>query len=280
MFCITNKLYHQNYVKTNKTRHFILTFLLKYGIILVMKRIFILIQFLGTNYCGWQYQNGLKTIEGELERAVFETTGEEVAVHSSGRTDAGVHALAMPAHFDTNTRILPQNLYKALNAHLPQDIRVLCSKEVDQNFHARFDVKEKTYEYHFYVSNSPLPYYSATSARIAEPFDFERAKMALSAFIGTHDWKGFASARIEVSSTVRTIKDISLTKTAENQYCLSVTGDGFLYNMVRIIAGTIIATGQGTIDPNDMAEIIASGDRTRAGKTAQAVGLVLKEVKY
>lgn len=247
---------------------------------LIMKRIFILIQFLGTNYCGWQCQNGLKTIEGELERAVFETTGENVTVHSSGRTDAGVHALAMPAHFDTNTRIMAGNIYKALNAHLPEDIRVLCSREVDSNFHARFDVKQKTYEYHFYVSNSPLPYFSATSARVAEPFNFERAKLALPAFVGTHDWKGFASAKTEVSSTVRTITDITLTQSFPNHFCLSVTGDGFLYNMVRIIAGTIIEVGQGKINPEEMAEIIASCDRNRAGKTAQAVGLVLKEVKY
>lgn len=245
-----------------------------------MKRIFILIQFLGTNYCGWQYQKGLKTIEGELERAVYETTGEEVVVHSSGRTDAGVHALTMPAHFDTNTRILPENIYKALNAHLPDDIRVLSSREVDSDFHARFNVKRKTYEYHFYVSNSPLPYFSATASQVPEPFDFDKAKEALPAFLGTHDFKGFASAKTEVLSTVRTIFDITLAEEAPNHYCLSVTGDGFLYNMVRIIAGTVIAVGQGKIMASEMEKIVASGDRNLAGKTAQAVGLVLKKVEY
>ncbi len=245
-----------------------------------MKRIFILIQYLGTNFCGWQHQPELRTVQGEIERAIFETTGEQVAVHSSSRTDAGVHALAMPAHFDTDTRILPENLYKALNAHLPDDIRVLSSKQVDEHFHARFDVKEKTYEYHFYVSPAPLPYYSTTSAWITEPFDFERAKGAASAFLGTHDFVGFASARTEVSSTVRTITKISLTRKKPNHYCLSVTGDGFLYNMVRIIAGTLIEIGQGKINPDDLPAIIESKDRKRAGRTAQACGLVLKSVKY
>ena len=245
-----------------------------------MKRILILIQFLGTNYSGFQTQPGLETIEGNLERAVFETTGERVTVHSSGRTDAGVHALAMPAHFDTNTRIVPENLYKALNAHLPSDIRVLSSREVDEHFHARFDVKEKTYEYHFYTSPMPLPYYSTTSAWVTAPFDFDLAKSVVNAFVGTHDFVGFASSKTEVASTVRTITKISLTKKAPNQYCLSVTGDGFLYNMVRIIAGTVIEIGQGKIAPDSLPDIIESRDRKRAGRTASAVGLVLKAVKY
>lgn len=245
-----------------------------------MKRILILIQFLGTNYCGWQFQPNLKTIQGEVQNAIYKVLGENVEVHSSGRTDAGVHALAMPAHFDTNTRIIPNNIYKAINAYLPDDIKILSSRQVNQDFHARFDVKEKTYEYHFYISNVPLPYFQTTQAQISEPFDFDLAKSCLDYFLGTHDWKGFCSAKTQTLSTVRTIFKINLSKKSLNQFVLSVTGDGFLYNMVRIIAGTIIAVGQGKINVQDIPKIIESGERTKAGKTAQAVGLVLKNVKY
>ncbi len=245
-----------------------------------MKRILLRVQFLGTNYCGWQAQPNLPTIQGELERAIFETTGEKVNCVSSGRTDAGVHAISMPVMFDSNTRILPTNIYKAINAHLPNDIKVTESCEVDSTFHARFDVKEKTYAYFFYVNFNELPYYSATMACVSPPFDFALAKSVCPYFKGKHDWVGFASSKIEVSSTVRTIKKISLSKLSEDKFCLRVTGDGFLYNMVRIIAGTIIEVGQGKIDPNSIPSIIDSCDRSRAGKTAQAVGLVLEDVQY
>ena len=167
-----------------------------------------------------------------------------------------------------------------INSCLPSDIRVLSSREVEEHFHARFDVKEKTYEYHFYVSPMPLPYYNVTSAWVSPPFDYERAKSMLGAFLGTHDFVGFASSKTEVSSTVRTINKISLTKKATNHYCLSVTGDGFLYNMVRIIAGTVIEIGQGKIAPETLPSIIESRDRKRAGRTASANGLTLKSVKY
>ncbi len=244
-----------------------------------MKRILILIQFLGTNYSGWQTQPQEKTIQGTIEDAIFQATGERVSLFSSGRTDAGVHALAMPAHFDTNTRISPQNIYKALNAYLPSDIRILCSKEVSSDFHARFDVKEKTYGYKFYVSNNILPYFATTEAQVVEPFDCKTANACVQYFLGTHDWKGFCSAKTATKTTIRTITNIKLNK-IDNHYELVVTGDGFLYNMVRIIAGTIIEVGQGKIKPNDIPDIIDSMVRTRAGKTAPACGLVLKEVKY
>ncbi len=245
-----------------------------------MKRILLTIQFLGTNYSGWQVQPGLNTIQGEIERAINETTGEKIKVHSCGRTDAGVHALGLTAHFDTDTRINPENIYKALNTRLPSDIRVLSSREVDEHFHARYDVKEKTYEYNFYISGQPLPYYSITEACVQSPFDYERAKSNISAFLGTHDFVGFASSRTEVASTVRTITKITLSRHAGEHYTLSVTGNGFLYNMVRIIAGTIIEIGQGKIDPAELPQIIESKDRKRAGDTAAANGLVLKSVKY
>jgi len=245
-----------------------------------MKRILLKVQFVGTNYCGWQYQTGLPTIQGELERAIFETTGEKVKCESSGRTDAGVHALCMPIMFDSDTRILPNNIYKAINAHLPDDIVVISSSEVSPTFHTRYDVVDKTYAYYFYVSANKLPYYSYTMANVTPPFNYELAKECIKFFKGKHDWVGFASAKTEVSSTIRTIKKITLNSVGENRFCLRVTGDGFLYNMVRIIAGTVIEVGQGKILPNSIPAIIDSKDRTKAGKTAPAVGLVLEEVRY
>ncbi len=245
-----------------------------------MKKFLLKVQFLGTNYCGWQYQEGLPTIQGELEKAIEETTGEKVNCISSGRTDGGVHALAMPVVFESNTRILPGSIFKAINAHLPNDIRVISSMEVGSNFHPRFDCISKTYAYYFYVSNTPLPYFSSTQAQVTNPFDFATAQGVVHYFKGKRDWVGFASSKTEVASTVRTIKKITLTKVGDNQYCLRVTGDGFLYNMVRIIAGTIIEVGQGKIAPSDIPSILDSKDRARAGKTAQAVGLVLEEVNY
>ena len=244
-----------------------------------MKRIKIIIQFLGTNYSGWQFQPGLKTVQGEIQNAIFSALGEKVEVFSSGRTDAGVHAYAMPAYFDTNTKIQPNNIFKALNSYLPDDIRVLSSEEVNEHFHARFDVKEKTYEYHFYANIMRLPLIDATKARIPTPFDFDLAKSVCPYFVGTHDWKGFCSSGNSTATTVRTIKKMTLSKEKDG-FVLSVTGDGFLYNMVRIIAGTIIEVGQGKIAPEKIPEIIKSCDRSLAGKTAEPRGLVLKSVKY
>ena len=244
-----------------------------------MKRIKIIIQFLGTNYSGWQIQPEQKTVQGEVTEAIFQALGERVDLQSSGRTDAGVHALAMPAHFDTNTKINSGNIYKAINAYLPEDIKVLSSEEVKEDFHARFDVVEKTYEYHFYASNVRLPYIDMTSARISTPFDYETAKSVCEYFIGIHDFVGFCSAGNQTATTIRNIRKIGLKKEGE-KYVLSVTGDGFLYNMVRIIAGTIIEVGQGKIKAQDLPSIIESKDRARAGKTSEPRGLVIKNVKY
>lgn len=244
-----------------------------------MKRIKLIIQFLGKNYSGWQIQPDVVTVQGELTRAVCETCGEQIEIEGCSRTDAGVSAIAMPVHFDTNTRINPTSLYKAINSRLPEDIRVLSSEEVAPDFHARFDVKNKTYEYHFYVSGVRLPYIDTTSTRINGPFDYETARAACQHFVGTHDFAGFCNSKNSTLTTTRTIFDIDLYKT-DAGYVLSVTGDGFLYNMVRIIAGTIIEIGQGKLDGTTLPEIIESKDRQRAGDTAEPRGLVLREVRY
>lgn len=239
-----------------------------------------IIQYLGTNYSGWQVQPNQDTIQGQIEYAIKQVTNEDVEVHSSGRTDAGVHANAQVAHFDTDTRILPKKLAYAINAHLPNDIRILSTQQVADDWHARFDVKQKTYHYYFYASEVDLPLLSTTYARVRTDFDYEIAKANITEFVGVHDFAGFCSANTQASSTIREIYDIRLDDLGEGRYRLSVTGNGFLYNMVRIIAGTIIEIGCGKIDGTELKEIIDSKDRDRAGRTASACGLQLFEVKY
>lgn len=244
-----------------------------------MQRIKLVIQFLGVNYSGWQIQPNAITVQGEITRAICQITGEEVVVYGCSRTDAGVSALGLVAHFDTSSRIAPANFAKAINTHLPEDIRVLESSAVADDFHARFSVVSKTYDYNFYVSPISLPYIDMTCARANGPFDFDAAERASACFLGQHDFAAFCSAGNSTATTVRRISCISLSRT-EFGYRLTITGDGFLYNMVRIIAGTLIAVGQGKISADSIPSILESGRRALAGPTAPARGLVLRSVEY
>ena len=243
-------------------------------------RVLLTIQYLGTNYHGWQKQAQKNTIQEVLENAIFKALGEHCETFASGRTDAGVHAEAQTCHFDTTTKIKPEKIAYAINRFLPDDIQILSSKEVPNDFNARFDVKKKTYEYNFYASNQSLPLLSTTFAKIRTEFSYKIAEKACKHFLGEHDFVGFSSSGRQTKTTVRTIFDIKLLDLGENKYKLSITGNGFLYNMVRIIAGTIIEVGYGRINANDLPQIIASKDRSKAGKTAEAKGLVLKKVEY
>ncbi len=244
-----------------------------------MKRIKLIIQYLGTNYCGWQIQPNLKTVQGEVQQAIKNALSEDVEVFASGRTDAGVHAFGQVAHFDTTTKICPNRIYAVINRFLPSDIRVLKSFEVSDTFHARFDVKQKTYEYKFYCSQVDFPLLRETCAKVRYPFNFDKAVLACKHFLGTHDFKSFCSSGNKKEDTTRTIFDILLSK-KDNIFCLSVTGNGFLYNMVRIIAGTIIDVGCGQIEESQIPKIIEAKDRKLAGKTAPSCGLTLKSVEY
>jgi len=251
-----------------------LLFCVKYDILcggeVIIMRVKMIIQYLGTNYSGWQIQPNQDTIQQRIQDAIRQVTNEDVEVHSSGRTDAGVHANKQVAHFDTYTRIDATKLAYAINAHLPKDIRILQTSEVKDDFHSRFDVVQKTYHYYFYASEVDLPLLSTTNAKVRTDFDYSKARSCISAFLGEHDFCGFCSAYTQASTTVRTIFDIKLDSLGDNRYRLSVTGNGFLYNMVRIIAGTIIDVGCGKIDGTRMVEITQSKDRNRAGRTASA----------
>lgn len=246
-----------------------------------MKRIKLLIQYNGTNYSGWQKQKNGNSIQSEIESAIRKGLGDETEVFASGRTDAGVHAKAQVAHFDTNTQIDGKKIYKILNRYLCEDIKILDSEEVDSSFHARFSVKRKTYEYKFYASEVVMPLLEFNHTKISSKFDFKKAKSVLKYFVGTHDFRSFCSTNTNTTSTVRTIYKISLSKSKdENIYFLRITGNGFLYNMVRIIAGTIVEVGLGSIKKEDIKTIFEKNDRTLAGKTMPAKGLTLLKVEY
>lgn len=242
-----------------------------------MKRIKLVVAYDGTAYNGWQLQPGVKTIEGELNRCLSELLSEEIQVIGASRTDSGVHALCNVAVFDTQTRIPGEKLSYALNQRLPEDIRVQESCEVEGSFHPRHCSSRKTYEYR--ILNAPflLPTRRLYTHFTYVPLDVELMKKGAAYLIGEHDFKSFCSTAAAVETTVRTILDIRIEKEG-NEISIRVCGTGFLYNMVRIIAGTLMEIGRGSYPPEHMEEILRAKDRQAAGPTAPAQGLTL--IKY
>lgn len=241
-------------------------------------RIKLEIEYDGTAYCGWQRQLNGPTIQEKIEEAVCRATGEQTAVHGSGRTDAGVHAMRQVAHFDTDTRIAPDKIAAALNFYLPADIRVLSAEPVPDTFHARFGAKEKTYRYVFRNNPQRTALFRTMSAHERAPLDLESMRAAARQLTGEHDFAAFCS-RPEGMNTVRTIRRIDVRR--DHEYVLiDVTGNGFLHNMVRIIAGTLAEAGKGNMRPQQIEDALRTGDRSLAGPTAPAAGLFLMQVKY
>lgn len=232
----------------------------------------------GTNYCGWQRQKNGLSVQEVLENALSTLTDEKITLIASGRTDSGVHAEGQIAHFDTSSSIPPEKFYLAVNALLPSDIRVLSSILAKEDFHARYTAKRKTYVYNFYISDVTLPLKERYAVRI-DDFNEKKAAEVLNEIIGTHDFKCFLSSGSEIKTTVRTIYSATVRKKGDDVK-LEVCGNGFLYNMVRIIAGTLLDASNGKITAEDLKEALLKGDRTLVGKTAPAKGLVLKSVEY
>lgn len=242
-------------------------------------RVLLRVQYKGTDYCGWQRQKNGLSVQEVLANAVRETTGESAVMHGSGRTDAGVHAIAQAVHFDTHTKIPMQKLPIAINAHLPSSVRVLSAQEVDAGFNARFDAVSKTYLYKMYVSSVSSPLREGLCAFVHRAPDLDRMRRAAEYILGEHDFKVFQAAGGHVKSTVRTISALSISE-QDGEISFEVTGNGFLYNMVRIMVGTLYYVGIGKIEPEEIPEILASGKRDRAGKTMPPEGLYLKRVRY
>lgn len=241
-------------------------------------RIILKISYDGTDYCGWQRQKNGLSVQEVLENALSTLTNEKITLIASGRTDSGVHAEGQVAHFDTNSSIPPEKFYLAVNALLPNDIRVLSSSLAKEDFHARYTAKRKTYVYNFYISDVSLPLKERYAVRI-EDFNEEKASAVLQEIVGTHDFKCFLSSGSEIKTTVRTIYFANVCKNG-NDVRIEVCGNGFLYNMVRIIAGTVLDASNGKITADDLKEALLKGDRNLVGKTAPAKGLTLKSVEY
>lgn len=244
-----------------------------------MRRIHLIIEYDGANYAGWQRQSNAMTVQEQLERAVFKLTSETLCVHGASRTDAGVHALGQSAHFDTESRIPADKFSFALNALLPGDIRVVESEEVDGEFHARFSSKGKRYRYLFYAAPHAGALNRNTHTHVIYPLDVEKMNAEAKSLIGTHDFGAFAASGSVVKDTVRRIYRADVSRNG-SEICLIVEGNGFLYNMVRIIAGTLIYVGTGKLEAGAFQRAIASGSRLDLGPTAPAHGLTLMRVFY
>ena len=244
-----------------------------------MKRIMLTVAYDGSAYSGFQEQNNAPTIEGEINRCLKELLGEEIRVVGGSRTDAGVHALCNVAVFDTESRIPGEKISYALNQRLPEDIRIRESREMPAGFHPRHCESRKTYEYKIINDKFPIPTKRLYGHFTYVPLDERRMKAAAAYLVGEHDFKSFCSAGSQVLSTVRTIYDIQAEREKE-EITIRVTGNGFLYLMVRIIAGTLMEAGKGLWEPDHMKDIIAARDRSAAGPTAPACGLMLVKYKF
>lgn len=244
-----------------------------------MTRVMLRIAYDGTNYCGWQIQpNGL-TIEEIINRELSKLLKEPILVIGASRTDSGVHAMGNVAVFDTTTQIPPEKISYALNQRLPKDIVIQDSCEVPDDFHPRYCNSVKTYQYSILNTKFPMPTERLYSNFIYYPLNVELIKKAAEYLVGEHDYKSFCSSKTQTVDTVRTIYSIKIEKT-DNKINFTLTGNGFLYNMVRIIAGTLIKVGLGVYPPIHVKEILESKERTTACPTAPACGLTLIKIDY
>lgn len=244
-----------------------------------MKRVKLVVAYDGTNYHGWQVQDNGITIEEVLNRTISELVQEDIKVIGASRTDAGVHACGNVAVFDTESRIPGDKFSFALNQRLPEDIRIQESCEVDADFHPRYADTVKTYEYNILNRRFELPSKRLYAAFCYYPMDIERMNQAAAYLVGEYDFKSFCSAGAQVQTTVRTIYAVNVTK-EDDMVHIRITGNGFLYNMVRIIAGTLMQVGTGLMEPEQVKEILEARDRSKAGPTAVAKGLTLVEIRY
>ncbi len=245
-----------------------------------MKRIKLVVAYDGTNYCGWQVQPSGITIEEVLNHALSELLGEKIQVVGASRTDSGVHSLGNVAVFDTNTRIPPEKLCYALNQRLPEDIVVQSSCEVSGHFHPRRCYSEKTYEYRILNRKLPIPTLRKYTYFYYRKLDVKRMQQAAACLVGKHDFKSFCSAKSMVEDTVREILSCTVERTKEDFIIIRVKGAGFLYHMVRIIAGTLILVGIGDLAPEEIVRILKQKDRCKAGPTAPAQGLTMIGIEY
>ncbi len=244
-----------------------------------MKRVRLIISYDGTNYCGWQIQiNGI-TVEEIINRELSRLLGEEIAVIGASRTDSGVHAMGNVAVFDTETKIPAEKICFALNQRLPEDIRIQKSEEVSADFHPRYCECTKIYEYKILNRRFPDPLNRLYTHFVYMPLDVEKMKAAAGYIIGEHDFASFCSAGSQAKTTVRSVYALDINK-KDDIINIRICGNGFLYNMVRIIAGTLLKVGLGVYPPEHVKEILEAKDRYQAGPKAPAKGLTLVRIEY
>ncbi|MBP3708428.1 MAG: tRNA pseudouridine(38-40) synthase TruA [Clostridia bacterium] len=247
-----------------------------------MRNIRLTIEYDGKDFNGWQKQPNKLNIQGEIERAIESLTGDEkVDLIASGRTDAGVHALGQVANFKTNNESIPiEKFAMALNTKLKRSIRVIYAEEVDERFHSRYTCKRKTYRYVINNNECESAIYRNFEYHMPVKLNVEAMKKAIKYFEGEHDFKAFKASGTSSKSSIRTIYLAEVKEAGHGRIYIELTGNGFLYNMVRIIAGTLVDVGMGKIPVENIPEIIAEGDRSKAGKTLSPSGLFLMKVEY
>lgn len=244
-----------------------------------MRRFKLTVAYDGTNYCGWQIQPNGITVEEVLNRKLSKLTGEEITVIGASRTDSGVHALGNVAVFDSETSIPPERISYALNQRLPEDIVIVKSEEVPGDWHPRYCDCTKTYEYHVLNAKVPDPTRRLTSYFVSFDLDVEKMREAAAYLVGEHDFVSFCNVRTNVEDTVRTIYSLDIL-TQGDELTIRIRGNGFLYNMVRIIVGTLLRVGRGFYTPDQVREILEAKDRKAAGVTAPPHGLFLVGIEY
>lgn len=245
----------------------------------------LLIQYDGTDFNGWQVQDGRRTIQGELIRVLSLLDDREVKVHGSGRTDAGVHAEGQVASVRLERQFTPDKLRNAINGNLVSDVRVLSAEVAPEEFHARYSAINKTYVYRLVHGPVMTPFWARFAHQEARPVSLERMRESAALFVGQHDWTAFSAAQSDADSRVRTITRLDITQGwDERGLCqlsqITVSADGFLRYMVRSIVGTLLSVGRGEIDAGTVRRAIEEGDRNLAGATAPACGLTLLRVRY
>lgn len=244
-----------------------------------MRRIMLRVAYDGTDFCGWQIQNEKRTVEGELNTAINKLTGEDILVIGASRTDSGVHAKGNVAVFDTESAIPADKFMYALNTLLPEDVSVVDSLQVSDDFHPRHCKSVKTYEYRIYTSRINDPLKRRYAYRFPANLDVEAMDEAAKYLIGVHDFKSFCCVRTQAETTVREIFSADVFRDGED-IVIRVSGAGFLYNMVRIIAGSLMEVGSGKYEASHIKEVLEKTDRTSAGFTAEPQGLTLIGIEF
>ena len=245
-----------------------------------MRNIRLTIEYDGKDFNGWQKQPNKLNIQGTIEKAIEKITGEKVDLMASGRTDRGVHAISQVANFKTNSKLPIEKFPIAINSNMKSSIRIKNAEEVDEKFHSRLSCKRKTYRYVINNSKYGSSIYRNLETHIPVKLDVKNMKEAVRYFEGEHDFKAFKASGTSSKSSIRTIYKAEVIERPDERIWIELTGSGFLYNMVRIISGTLVDVGLGKIEPKEIKNIIESKDRQKAGKTLAPQGLFLVSVEY